>query len=301
MSDAVPVVSAETPLGSDNKTRWMKRVLIPFWVIRCLLMVLLLVVYIAAIVIIARNRDSFDDADIGKGSIAAVAVLVVLLALCLSLDIASMVMFGRHNLRPKTFLIFQIVETTIWLVILVISIVGSVGRGNSALGLLLLIILFAAFLALLIYASVIYHRTRKVARRGNYTPALNPASTAYEPAAGFAPSNPSLAPSNPFDNRYQASTASFEMRNEGQQHGAYQPSISPAPQAGYGAAAAPAPNQGYVSPPIGHRGSNSPPPQLGYSAPKPHAAAPAHPQAVEMDAHYTGRSELDAHHGSRYA
>jgi hypothetical protein len=74
-----------------------------------------------------------------------------------------------------------------------------------------------AFLALLIYAGVIYHRARKAARRGNYaaTPtAYEP--TAYEPASGFAPSSTSLAPSNPFDNRYQASAHSFEMNNQQQ-------------------------------------------------------------------------------------
>jgi len=236
----MPVTSGETPLGVDSNTRWMKRVLLPFWVIRCILMVLLLVIYIAAIAIIKSNSSNYSFSG---ASLAAVIILIVLLVICLGLDITSMIMLARHSLKPKVFLIFQAIETMIWVILLVLEIIGAARSGrrtSSALGWILILVLFLSFLGLLIYASVIYHRTRKQARRGNYTTpviyepnniAFQPTNTAYQPSSGFAPSNPSLAPSNPFDNQYQASvhshSGSFEMRNE-QRHGHQQPSPSPA-------------------------------------------------------------------------
>ena len=67
-----------------------------------------------------------------------------------------------------------------------------------------------SFLGLLIYASVIYHRARKTARRGQHAP---PATTAaYEPVH-------TLTPANPFDNVYSATpSASFEVNGRNMEH-----------------------------------------------------------------------------------
>jgi hypothetical protein len=53
----MPRSTNETPLGVNTNTRYLKRVLIPFWVIRCILMILMLVADIAALVIV-KSYDS---------------------------------------------------------------------------------------------------------------------------------------------------------------------------------------------------------------------------------------------------
>jgi hypothetical protein len=81
-------------------------------------------------------------------------------------------MFARHSLNPLTFLIFNIVQTTIWAVLFILEIVGSVsnfgGRANP-LSWLFSFIIFLSFVGLLIYASVIYHRHRMSGRRARYS------------------------------------------------------------------------------------------------------------------------------------
>jgi len=62
-----------------------------------------------------------------------VVVFIVVFVLCLVLDITSMVMLGKHTLKPKTFLIFQVVETTIWVIIFILEIVGA-GRTRTGSG-----------------------------------------------------------------------------------------------------------------------------------------------------------------------
>jgi hypothetical protein len=56
----MPFSSGDSYLGAEPQTRYLKRVLIPFWVIRCAAMILMLVGDIAAIAIIKEN-DSDND------------------------------------------------------------------------------------------------------------------------------------------------------------------------------------------------------------------------------------------------
>lgn len=54
----------------------------------------------------------------------SIVVIILFIGLCLLFDFLSMIWLCRHSLRPKTFLIFQVIETTIWVVLVVLSIVG---------------------------------------------------------------------------------------------------------------------------------------------------------------------------------
>jgi hypothetical protein len=52
----MPTYSGESPLGADTNTRYLKRVLVPFWVIRCILMVLLVVGDVAALALVHSDN-----------------------------------------------------------------------------------------------------------------------------------------------------------------------------------------------------------------------------------------------------
>lgn len=74
----------------------------------------------------------------------SVVVIILFIGLCLLFDLLSMIWLCRHSLRPKTFLIFQVIETTIWIVLVVLSLVGLAGsryRRPSPLAYILQIIL----------------------------------------------------------------------------------------------------------------------------------------------------------------
>jgi hypothetical protein len=86
---------------------------------------------------------------------------------------------------------------------------------------LLIIVSSLSFLALLIYASVIYHRARKAARRGQFVESPAMTNTAHEPV------------SNPFHNAYAAppQPSLHSMRGEYTsggiaQGGIYQPPLA---------------------------------------------------------------------------
>ncbi|QDS71731.1 hypothetical protein FKW77_008756 [Venturia effusa] len=205
------------PPMAPAQTQWLKRVLIPFWTIRIIAMALYEVTSILLLVII--TRDDSGGYIGGRGRIIGTLVVIMLfIGLCLLFDVLSMIWLCRHSLRPKTFLIFQVIETTIWLVLIVLSFVGLARAGRSRLGLsyILQIILLISFVSLLIYASVIYHRARKNARSGGYAPA---STAAQDPEyhvvtgglGGAVPFNTRAPPSvhsnqNPFASPYDPST-----------------------------------------------------------------------------------------------
>jgi len=184
---------------------WLKRVLIPFWVIRIFFMVIIVGLYAWALSLVAS--------DYAGSYLAGPIVLMILLAICLILDIVSIILYARRKLKPKVFLIFNVFQTLFWLVIWIIEIVNASGNPSGAatgaviLGLIVLYVppppfkklegrtqltIFPhhslSFVGLLIYASIIYHRTRKATRRGEYQPAPNPAH----------PGNVELQPNTPY-------------------------------------------------------------------------------------------------------
>ncbi|KAK8219138.1 hypothetical protein IWZ01DRAFT_538664 [Phyllosticta capitalensis] len=189
------------PRYTHDTSPWLKRVLIPFWVIRIILMVLIAISFGVGLAVIAVNAKNDDDNDddnsdgtqtnyddtstvrIRGGQIATIVVFFVLVLVCLTLDIIAVVKHARHNLRPKTFLIFNAVQTLFWAAVLVIDIVSAV-RTRSALSFLFALIVFALFLGLLIYAIVVYRRARRDAARGAYVPTVvNPALDMHMQAA----------------------------------------------------------------------------------------------------------------------
>jgi hypothetical protein len=107
-------------LGTKTELRWLRKVLLPFWVCRILLLVMMGVAQIASVYWISQELDI-------KGSVLASLVVGVLFAvLCVSGDAVSMILLGRNALTPGAFLGFQVVETTLWTGVMIVEAIDAV-------------------------------------------------------------------------------------------------------------------------------------------------------------------------------
>jgi hypothetical protein len=111
---------------------FLKRVLIPFWVIRILIMVIDIGLYGVAIGVITAYADDVERVykDYGVnytvGTIIAImAVIVAIVLFCLILDIVCIIKRARRTLSPRFFLIVNVIQTTIWTVQFVLAMIGA--------------------------------------------------------------------------------------------------------------------------------------------------------------------------------
>ncbi|POS73589.1 hypothetical protein DHEL01_v208026 [Diaporthe helianthi] len=144
---------------------FLKRVLVPFWVVRIIIMLIFAAVYIAALAAIGAFSSEINDAlendgyeRSSMGAVIGVMVVVLIIVLvCLMLDIFCIIKRSRRTLSPRLFLIINVVQTTVWIVLMGLSLAGA---GSSAANIIIPIIVLASFIGLLIYASVIFHMSR---------------------------------------------------------------------------------------------------------------------------------------------
>lgn len=191
------------PSIQKDNTSWKKRILIPFWVVRILFLLLLIGLYAIALAALGvySHRNSDDDvvqSSAWKLGIGLAVFFMVLLILCVVLDIISIILFMRHSLKPKVMLVFNVIQSAIWLFVIILQIM-SVAQGASPAGLIVCLVIgyvyflslfppplslgspltkscSTSFVVLLVYSSINCHRARKNAKRGNYAPANNPAN-----------------------------------------------------------------------------------------------------------------------------
>ena len=114
-----------------GESPFMKRVLIPFWVVRILVMLIDIGAYAILIGFAARYRSdleiALDESD-GinyKTAIAVLSVILSIIAICLILDIVCIIMRGRRSLSPPFFLVVNVIQTTIWTILFILSMVGA--------------------------------------------------------------------------------------------------------------------------------------------------------------------------------
>jgi hypothetical protein len=117
-----------------GESPFLKRVLIPFWVVRILVMIVEIGAYGLVLGAAASYKDELDDAlfnagydDSGRTTttiIAVAATIMVLILVCLILDIVCIVKRSRRNLSPKFFLIVNVVQTLFWTVMFILSMLG---------------------------------------------------------------------------------------------------------------------------------------------------------------------------------
>ncbi|KAK2013630.1 hypothetical protein LZ32DRAFT_604412 [Colletotrichum eremochloae] len=195
------------PYIVGDSSPFLKRVLIPFWVIRIAIMVLEIVIYAAIIAFASANKETLNDAGLSDATtptfIAILVVILVIIASCLILDIVCIVKRSRRTLSPRFFLISNTIQTTVWLVLFILILMNV----SSPIAFIIAVVIFASFLGLLIYSSIIYHRFRKGTLRGNYAPANQ--SSAYNQPLSYTGGHAANEPTKPYD----ANAPRYEMDN----------------------------------------------------------------------------------------
>ncbi|KAF1945351.1 hypothetical protein EJ02DRAFT_451647 [Clathrospora elynae] len=175
---------------------WKKRILVPFWIVRIVIMIFIIAAYAWTL------RTLKDFKDVVQPAVGLVVVFMLLIIIVLLIDVLAIALFLRDALKPGTFLTMNCFQTGFWAGVLIMDFV-AIGRGGSTVGIGFSIFVFLTFLGLLIYSIVGYRRAKLAAQRGQYVPAHNPAAPA---PAGYPPS-PYNAPS------YQQSTAYHSQTN----------------------------------------------------------------------------------------
>lgn len=156
----------------NTQSPWKKRILIPFWIVRLVFMFVIIGLYAWALHYATNTTN--------PPTIAVIVVFMLLLVICILLDVLAILAFARDALKPTTFLIFNVIQTGIWFIVILLDVVAIV-RGARWSGLIGSIIVFLSFLGLLIYAAIGYRREKANARRGQYAPAANPANPQAQP------------------------------------------------------------------------------------------------------------------------
>ncbi|KAH6847629.1 hypothetical protein B0I37DRAFT_148484 [Chaetomium sp. MPI-CAGE-AT-0009] len=187
------------PYIVGDSSPFLKRVLIPFWVVRILIMLVQIALY--ALVItglgvfkddIERLYDEYHTTLQYDAVLAVSSVIMVIILLCLILDIVCIVMRARRRLTPPFFLGVNITQSTFYIVNFALTMAGP---RNGILSIVIGVVILLSFLGLLIYASFVYHKYRKGSLRGVYVKANNPevhnlvANTGY-PAMSNIPAPP---------------------------------------------------------------------------------------------------------------
>jgi len=156
-------------------------------------MIGLLAVAIGVLVYWQHNDEGVDDnnspiySDVNSGAVHAaedviIPIWMAIIVLCLILTITEIVLLARQKLKPLTFLIMNVVKSTIWTVIFVFDVISAVdnsSRTASAIAIIIEAVLLLCFWIPLIYGSIIYHRFRKEAK--SYKPVDHPLSNPLEP------------------------------------------------------------------------------------------------------------------------
>ncbi|KAL2045279.1 hypothetical protein N7G274_002362 [Stereocaulon virgatum] len=144
-----------------EKSPWLKKVLIPFWVAQFIVMIALLS-FVCLMGIYAIRPTQL--------------VIIILCINCVFLDIMEITLLAIHSLAPIAYLIFQCVKTIIWFTVLAITILtanqqrrGAEWTASGFLvfrnGLVEAVVLGIIHIGTLIYASVTYHRHRQASAR----------------------------------------------------------------------------------------------------------------------------------------
>ena len=116
-----------------EKSPWLKRVLIPFWVVQFVLTSVLLgcSCYTSTSGIsryVRRIQQSFNDPQDTDCGSSTELILIITCITCILLNITEITLFAIHRLNPVTYLVFQIVQIVIWLVVLIISIIITMNQ-----------------------------------------------------------------------------------------------------------------------------------------------------------------------------
>lgn len=116
-----------------DESPFLKRVLIPFWVVRILIMVIEIGIYGLAIGVLGAwennksvgNYQGYNLKASVHTAIAVIAVFLAIILICLLLDVVCIIKRARRTLTPRFFLIVNVVQTTWWTIGFVASFFGA--------------------------------------------------------------------------------------------------------------------------------------------------------------------------------
>ncbi|CEF74451.1 unnamed protein product [Fusarium graminearum] len=157
-----------SPYIVGESSPFLKRVLVPLWCIRVLVMLAniasLVLVLVVAIPQMERQQQPVDKQLIEQGFVVdyqalminTIVVLILILP-CIVFDIICIIKRSRRNLSPVFFLVANVIQFTIWTILFALSMRGGGSSSSIALG----IVVYLSFAAMLGYASYIYHKFRK--------------------------------------------------------------------------------------------------------------------------------------------
>ncbi|GKU08169.1 unnamed protein product [Fusarium langsethiae] len=147
---------------------FLKRVLVPLWCIRILVMLANIVSLALMLVVIIPEMESqqqpVDEQLIAQGlavdyqalMINTIIVLILIFP-CIVFDIICIIKRSRRSLSPIFFLVANVIQFTIWTVLFTLSMRGGGSSSSIAIG----IVIYLSFAGMLGYASYVYHQFRK--------------------------------------------------------------------------------------------------------------------------------------------
>jgi len=126
------------PYVRRQSSPFLKRVLIPFWILRLLVLVVGLAIYgiaLAALIILTSDDlkkyeiDYNTTIDISKAQ-ALIGVIVGIQFICLILELVCIVKRCRRTLSPAFFLGANIVQSTFVVAMFILSMIGARTAGS---------------------------------------------------------------------------------------------------------------------------------------------------------------------------
>ncbi|KAK4446487.1 hypothetical protein QBC34DRAFT_268842, partial [Podospora aff. communis PSN243] len=152
------------PFVRRESSPFLKRVLIPFWILRVLILLIGIALYaltLAALIVYTDDILQFEREYNTKLALSAVKALTGIIMgiqlICLLLEIACIIKRCRRTLSPGFFLGTNIVQSTFVVVNFALSMVGARTAGSVGISVAILVI----FLGFLVYAAVVYHKYRR--------------------------------------------------------------------------------------------------------------------------------------------
>ncbi|AEO68258.1 ea2ae02f-bf5f-48ea-b119-0fd7763feec0 [Thermothielavioides terrestris] len=152
------------PYVVGEASPFLKRVLIPFWIVRILLMILLIGLYLFVIVGLHAFKDDIHKLEVQynthldyKAVYIVSSVIIALVSFSLLGDVVCIVKRARRTLSPPFFLWVNVIQSTFFVAYIILSFVGP---RNGAISIAIGVVVLLSFLGLLIYAGVVYHQYR---------------------------------------------------------------------------------------------------------------------------------------------
>ncbi|KAK5661595.1 hypothetical protein OQA88_9694 [Cercophora sp. LCS_1] len=169
------------PYIRHESSPFQKRILIPFWILRGLVLIVGTFIYslvLASFIAFNDQLEEFEreeNVSLNLPAARAVAgVIVALFGLACILEIVCFIKRGRRTLSPLFFLLVNILDSAFMIFIFILTFYGE--RTPRTIGVAVAeLIVFLGFLA---YSAIIFHKFRK----GRLTPDIE-----HTKAAQFVP------------------------------------------------------------------------------------------------------------------